>query len=123
MPGSCSLQDLTRSYLVKIKYVLAQYPQVEEALLFGSWPKGTAKPGSDIDIALKGTGINLQMVNAISRDADDLLIPNAVDLCIYGRRDDPRSSGAHPLSGSGLVLRGMNHSGRDCVSQTVYPAC
>jgi hypothetical protein len=44
---------------------------------------------SDIDIALKGSGINLQVLNSISRDVDDLLIPNAVDLCIYDRIDDP----------------------------------
>jgi predicted nucleotidyltransferase len=76
-------------YLEKIQGVLAQYPQVEEAVLFGSWAKGSARPGSDIDIALKGSGIHLQVLNNISRDVDDLIIPNAVDLCIYDRIDDP----------------------------------
>jgi predicted nucleotidyltransferase len=75
--------------LEKIQGVLARYPEVEAAVLFGSWAKGTAKPGSDIDIALKGPGIHLQVLNKISRDVDDLLIPNAVDLCIYDRIDDP----------------------------------
>lgn len=76
-------------YLEKIQGVLAQYPQVKEAVLFGSWARGSARPGSDIDIALKGSGINLQVLNNISRDVDDLLIPNAVDLCIYDMIDDP----------------------------------
>jgi predicted nucleotidyltransferase len=57
-------------------------------VLFGSWAKGSARPGSDIDIALKGSGIHLQVLNNISRDVDDLIIPNAVDLCIYDRIDD-----------------------------------
>jgi predicted nucleotidyltransferase len=89
MSISCGLRDLPLLYLEKIQGVLAQYPQVEEAVLFGSWAKGSARPGSDIDIALKGSGINLQVLNSISRDVDDLLIPNAVDLCIYDRIDDP----------------------------------
>ena len=89
MCASCGLRDLPPSYLEKIQRVLARYPQVEEAVLFGSWAKGTARPGSDIDIALKGPGIHLQVLNGISRDLDDLHIPNAVDLCIYDRIHDP----------------------------------
>lgn len=89
MCASCGLRDLSRSYLEKIQSVLARHPQVEEAVLFGSWAKGTARPGSDIDIALKGSGIHLQVLNGISRELDDLHIPNAIDLCIYDRIDDP----------------------------------
>lgn len=83
------MRDLPGLYLEKIQGVLSRYPQVEEAVLFGSWARGSARPGSDIDIALKGSGINLQVLNNISRDVDDLLIPNAVDLCIYDMIDDP----------------------------------
>ena len=43
--------DLPFAHLEKIQRVLARYPQVEEAVLFGSWAKGTARPGSDFDIA------------------------------------------------------------------------
>jgi predicted nucleotidyltransferase len=89
MGVSSGVRDLPLAHLEKIKRVLARYPQVEAAFLFGSWAKGTAKPGSDIDIALKGGGINLQVLNRISRDVDDLLLPNAVDLCVYDRIDDP----------------------------------
>lgn len=89
MCASYGLRDLPRTHLKKIQGVLARYPQVEAAILFGSWAKGSARQGSDIDIALKGSGIHLQVLNSISRDVDDLLIPNAVDLCIYDRIDDP----------------------------------
>ena len=83
--GMC---DLSCAHLEKIQRVLARYPQVEEAVLFGSWAKGTARPGSDLDIALKGNRINLHVQNKISRDLDDQLIPNAIDLCIYNNIDD-----------------------------------
>lgn len=84
-----SMSDLPRLNLEKIRRVLERHPQVQEAVLFGSWAKGTPNPGSDIDIALKGRGINLQVLNRISRDLDDQLIPNAIDLCIYDRINDP----------------------------------
>lgn len=34
--------------------VLSKHPMVKIALIFGSRAKGTHKPGSDIDLALKG---------------------------------------------------------------------
>lgn len=34
--------------------VLKKYPQIEQAIIFGSRAKGTYKPGSDVDIVLKG---------------------------------------------------------------------
>ena len=89
MHGTGSMSDLPNLNMQKILRVLAQYPQVEEAVLFGSWAKGTARPGSDIDIALKGSAINLHVLNRISRDLDEQLIPNAIDLCIYDRIKDP----------------------------------
>lgn len=89
MCAAYGLGDLPWTHLKKIQEVLARYPQVEAAILFGSWAKGSARPGSDIDIALKGSGMHLQVLNSISRDVDDLLIPNVVDLCIYDRIDDP----------------------------------
>jgi predicted nucleotidyltransferase len=45
---------LTHSDLHAIKQVLAKYPQIEQAIIFGSRAKGNYKPGSDVDIALKG---------------------------------------------------------------------
>jgi predicted nucleotidyltransferase len=42
----------------EIVRILRRFPAVEEALLFGSRAKGTFKKGSDIDIAIKGKGID-----------------------------------------------------------------
>ena len=36
----------------KIRATFATFPHIEKAVLFGSRAKGTAKPGSDIDLAL-----------------------------------------------------------------------
>lgn len=48
---------LTNDDLQAIRTTLKAYPQVEEALIFGSRALNTHKKGSDIDIALKGKEI------------------------------------------------------------------
>lgn len=45
---------LTDKQLQEIVIVLKRYPQIREALIFGSRAMGNYKEGSDIDIALKG---------------------------------------------------------------------
>lgn len=51
---------LWESDLLAIRRVLEKYPEVRQALIFGSRAKGNYKPGSDVDIALKGDRITHQ---------------------------------------------------------------
>jgi type I restriction enzyme S subunit len=46
--------------------ILEQQPCIEEALIFGSRSKGNFKPGSDVDIALKGRQLDFKIVSCIS---------------------------------------------------------
>jgi predicted nucleotidyltransferase len=43
--------------------VLRKYPNVTEAILFGSRAMGRQKKGSDVDIALKGTDIHIMQIS------------------------------------------------------------
>lgn len=52
---------LSGKELAEIILVLKKFPDVQEAILFGSRAMGTFKPGSDVDIALKGR-VTLQEV-------------------------------------------------------------
>lgn len=63
--------------------VLAHYSHVEKAILYGSRAKGTAKPYSDIDIALKGTSLTYTDWARIHNDLDDLLLPYKIDITLY----------------------------------------
>jgi predicted nucleotidyltransferase len=56
---------LTNSELQCIVDVIKNYPQVDEAIIFGSRALNTHKKGSDIDLALKGKEIGL-IASAIS---------------------------------------------------------
>ena len=67
----------------KIITVFSKYHEVEEALLYGSRAKGVYKPGSDIDLVLKGGNLNLHVLNKIDLELDDLLLPYSFDISIY----------------------------------------
>lgn len=72
-----------------ISRVLASHPAVTEAVIFGSRAKGNFKPGSDIDLTLKGEGLDLRQLNKISLELDDLLLPYTFDLSLYAHLTDP----------------------------------
>ena len=69
--------------------VLAQFPVIDEAVLYGSRAKGSFKPGSDIDLTLKGDGLTLEQKWDIEEKIDDLLLPYMFDISIYTQIDNP----------------------------------
>jgi len=74
----------------QITSVLARYPQVENALLYGSRAKGTYKTGSDIDLTLVGNeALTLEILYLIMDDLDDLLLPYSFDLSLFHDIEDP----------------------------------
>ena len=80
------LSDRTIS---RIQQVLAQFPEVERALLFGSRAKRTHRPGSDIDVALSGEGLDWRTLGRIYQALDDLLLPYRFSLVRYDSDTDP----------------------------------
>ena len=76
---------LTEKEIYDIQAVFSNYPQIEEVLIYGSRAKGNYQPASDIDLALKGSGINTSLQTQIEFDLDDLLLPYKFDLSIYDK--------------------------------------
>ncbi len=76
---------LKEQIITQINSVFARYPEVEQVILYGSRAKGTYKNGSDIDLTLKGGNLDLAMINKISSDIDDLLLPYSVDISIFSQ--------------------------------------
>ncbi len=74
---------LNKEAIEKINQVFARYQAVEKVFLYGSRAKGNYKNGSDIDLTLIGENLNLRLLNKISLDLDDLLLPYKIDLSIY----------------------------------------
>jgi len=81
---------LPEAAVQKICAVLSRYPQVEQAILYGSRAKGNYKNGSDIDLTLRGgTDLTLQVLYKIMDELDDLLLPYTIDVSIYSNIGDP----------------------------------
>lgn len=80
------LKDTT---IDKIRTVLAHYPQVEQAILYGSRAKGNFKNGSDIDLTLRGDAhLTLRVLYRIMDELDDLLLPYTIDLSLLADISD-----------------------------------
>jgi predicted nucleotidyltransferase len=76
---------LKQETIDKISAVLARYPHVERAIIYGSRAKGNFKNGSDIDLTLQGDGLNLETINRIKLDIDELLLPYTIDISIHSQ--------------------------------------
>ena len=72
-----------------INSIFAIHPEVEKVILYGSRAKGNYKPASDIDLTLVGKAIDISLMNKISWELDDLLLPYSFDLSIVHHLNDP----------------------------------
>lgn len=93
---------LSDKIITKIIQVFTQFPQIEEAILYGSRAKGNYKKGSDIDLVIKGNNITLSCLAKIRNTIDDLLLPYMVDLCVFDTIDNP--SLIDHINREGIVL-------------------
>jgi len=75
--------------ILAINKVFTNHTEVEKVLLYGSRAKGNYRPASDIDLTLLGMAIDLGLMNKISWELDDLLLPFTFDLSIYHHLNDP----------------------------------
>lgn len=66
----------------KLQSVLARYPGIQKAVIYGSRAKGNYRASSDIDITLIGS-LDWQTFNRLETELDDLLLPYKIDLSIY----------------------------------------
>lgn len=73
----------------KIMMLIANQPNVDEAILFGSRAKGNFREGSDIDVCIKGEKLTLQDVYSILKAYDDTYLLYKLDLLIYNQINEP----------------------------------
>lgn len=64
-----------------INQCFAQYPQIEQVIIFGSRAKGNYKNGSDIDLTIVGD-LDYSLLLKIENQLDDLQIPYIIDLSL-----------------------------------------
>jgi len=72
----------------QIVAVLARFPEIRKVVLFGSRAKGVQKPGSDIDLAICGAGLDWRTLGRVEDALDDLFLPYSFSLLIYDATTD-----------------------------------
>jgi predicted nucleotidyltransferase len=78
---------LSDKTLASIRRILADYPAVDKAILYGSRAKGNYRPGSDIDLTLCGERLDLDLLGKIATRLEESPIPYTVDLSIWSKLD------------------------------------
>lgn len=80
---------LSARVIGQIHGILAQYPTVQQAIIYGSRAKGNHKPGSDIDLTLFGSKLDHQLMLSVATALDDSDIPYTVDLSLFTQIENP----------------------------------
>ena len=80
---------LKEEVIATINSVFAQYPEVEEIIIYGLRAKGNYREGSDIDITIKGNNMTDNIQSRISWDIDDLNLPYLFDISIFHKLNSP----------------------------------
>jgi predicted nucleotidyltransferase len=83
---------LKPSVIKAIRSVLAQFPDIETAILYGSRAMGNYKNGSDIDLTLclkPGTAPSLALLFDVQEALDDLDLIYSIDLSLYPQIQNP----------------------------------
>ena len=74
----------------KIKTIFSNYPEIEEAILYGSRAMGNYKNGSDIDLTLITYEHNVtSSIIEIGVALDELDLPYTFDLSFYKNIENP----------------------------------
>lgn len=76
---------LSERAIKTITDILAKYPEVEQAIIYGSRAKGNYREGSDIDLTFKGQDLTYDIIKCIWGDLDDSDSPYLFDLSIYSQ--------------------------------------
>jgi uncharacterized protein len=80
---------LSQSTLERLTGVFKDFPEVDSVVIYGSRAKGNYKPGSDIDLTLRGDSITQRRCDEIADCIDELLLPYTVDLSVFSTLNHP----------------------------------
>ncbi|MFN5514730.1 MAG: nucleotidyltransferase domain-containing protein [Cyanobacteriota bacterium] len=79
---------LAPATIAQIQQVFSAYPEIEQAILYGSRAKGNYRPGSDIDLTLVGDLSGTRFL-ALQTQLDDLLLPYTLDISLFSQLKYP----------------------------------
>ncbi|WP_439328029.1 nucleotidyltransferase domain-containing protein [Lonepinella sp. BR2357] len=80
---------LSDKAIEQVHQILRKYPEVEQAIIYGSRAMGNYREGSDIDLTLKGEKLTQDIRGKIWLDLDDSYSPYLFDLSVYHLLTNP----------------------------------
>ncbi|HDZ55799.1 MAG TPA: nucleotidyltransferase domain-containing protein [Pseudomonas xinjiangensis] len=80
---------LPSSAVAALHSVFCKWTAIDSVWLYGSRAKGNYRPGSDIDLSIRGQKLGLSDLLAIENQIDDLFLPWSVDLSLFDNIDNP----------------------------------
>ncbi|MBM9538205.1 nucleotidyltransferase domain-containing protein [Desulfobulbus alkaliphilus] len=81
-------RGIPQQELAQIQSIFRRYPDIARVVLFGSRAKGTARPSSDIDLAVEGIQSDLRL-EALALDLDELPLPYRFDVKAIATINNP----------------------------------
>jgi len=77
---------LTDSELQTLRDVFSRFSDISEVILFGSRARGTHRPSSDVDLALKGKNLSIDTLAKLRYILEEETnLPYFFDIVIYDR--------------------------------------
>ncbi len=96
---------LNEDTISKINSVFENYPEIEGVIIYGSRAKGTYRPGSEIDLALKGKDLSGSILSKINADIEELNTPYLFDILILDTLNSPELAEQIKRFGQNFILR------------------
>lgn len=75
--------ELETHIIEKIRSLIRENSDIKHLILFGSRAKGSAKNGSDIDLAIVGSKISFRELCKLGAKLDELDLPYKIDIINY----------------------------------------
>ncbi len=69
--------------LLRVRRILATFPEIDRAVLYGSRAMGNYRPGSDIDLTLHGDGLSWDLCAEVAGMFEASSIPYMVDVSVF----------------------------------------
>ena len=89
MIKSDTAAGLPAGIAAQLQAELSQYPDVCQAVLFGSRAMGTHRPNSDIDLCLDAAAMPFPTYLQLAGTLDEMVLPYKLDLVLKEHIDNP----------------------------------
>ncbi|MFI3158033.1 MAG: nucleotidyltransferase domain-containing protein [Methylococcaceae bacterium] len=98
---------LTQTDISRITAAIKQFPEIDDALIFGSRAKGTHKKASDVDLAIKGRAVTGETIKRLSFMLnEELPLPYFFDVVHYEVLENRQLIGHIDRVGKSMTLFG-----------------